>query len=439
MRIQVQEIDPCTKRLAIEVPHEKVRQALDRAYGRLQRMVRLDGFRKGKVPRKILERYYRETVEEDIKRTLMHDSCQAALKERAIQPLAEPQYDQVEMRQAEPLRFTATVEVVPPFEIPPYAGREFSTPLTEVSEEEVAQALEHLRKHHAHYETAQGRGAQGEDYVLLDVVGFLEGVQRDDLSRQNHAAILGQGDLLPELEEALLGMNKGETKRVEVTFPFDHQNPGLAGKQALFVLTLKELKAPRLPELDDEFARALGPYASLEALQAKVRRELEVQAERRATRELQQAILDYLLQRAEFPVPARLVEAEIQGFIREARRRLAPEAGDRLDEGRLRADLEGEARKNVRERVVLDRIADEAGIEVLPAELEAEVTRLAGGAGRPVREFRSQLEAQGGLGTLQRGLRRQKVLDYLVGQVKVVPVGGEGPLPSGGIEGPREG
>ncbi len=438
MRIDVQEVDPCTKRLAIEVPPEAVRLALDRAYERLQQRVRLDGFRKGKVPRKILERYYRETIEEDIKRKLIRDSCRAAFQERAIQPLGEPHYEQVEMKEAQPFKFTATVEVVPPFEMPPYAGKEFSKPLTAVSEEEVGQALEHLRKHHAQYETAHDRGAKEDDYVLLDMLGFLEGVQEDDLSRQNQAVLLGQGGLPPELEEALLGMSREETKRVETAFPSDHQNPRLAGKKARFVLTVKEIKAPRLPELDDEFARALGPYASLEALRAKVRGELEAQAEHRATRSLQRAILDHILQEAEFPVPRRLVETELLGFIREAKRGFPPEERDRLDEGKLRADLEGGAQKSVREKMILDRIAGDAEIEVSPVEVEAEVARLARGAGRPVREFRSQLEGQGALGTLQRSLRRQKVLDYLVGQVKAVPVEGEGPLPESGGGEPEE-
>lgn len=421
MRVDIAQIDPCTQRLSIEVPYEAVRRAFDQAYSRLQQRVRLPGFRKGKVPRTLLERRYRDEAERDVLETLIPQTYAAALKENAIRAVGHPKVDAVEMEESAPLRFTATVEVIPPFEIPVLEDREFEKPIPRVLDQDVDHMLEHLREENAQLESVEGRPVREGDCVILDITGTVDGVEREDLKSRGRAFIVGRKVLLPELEGALLGMNVGETRRAEVVFPPGHHNPDLAGKTAHFSLAVQAIKVPVYPEMNDDFARSLGEYETLDGLRAAVRKDLEQTADEQGLAALKESVLGAAVAAAQFEVPKGLAAAECEALLRQVERMVAPEERERLDRDKLRADLEPQARQNVRRRILLDRIGEEAGIEVTPAQVEAEVRRLAARYGRPYAEFRAYLERRDGLADIAQELRGRKALDSLVEKVRVVP------------------
>ncbi|MFQ5912278.1 MAG: trigger factor [Nitrospinota bacterium] len=420
MRVDVEEIDACTKRLSIAVPSEDVSRAFDRAYQRLRQKVRLPGFRKGKVPRSLLERHYRDAVERDVLETLIPESYAAALEESSLNAVGQPKVDAVEMKEEEPLRFTATVEVIPAFEIPAFEGREFEKPIPRVLDEDVEHMLDHLREQHAQLENVEGRPVQEGDHVILDISGTVDGVERDDLKSRGQVFVVGRKTLLPELEEALPGAAVDETRRVEAVFPPDHRNPDLAGKTAHFAVAVLEIKVPVHPELNDDFARSLGEFQSLDDLRAAVREDLGKNAEQQGLAALKRSILDALVEEALLEMPKGLVEGEREGLIQHVQGMIAPKEREKLDRDRLAADLEPQARKNVKERILLDRIGDRDDIQVAPAEVEAEVRRMAARYGKPYPEFRSYLEGRDGLAGIAQELRQRKVLDSLAEKVRVV-------------------
>ena len=421
MRVNVEEIDACTKRLSIEVPSEEVSRAFDQAYSRLRGTVRLPGFRKGKVPRSLLEQHYGDAVEQDVLETLIPESYAAALEENSLEAVGQPKVDTVEMKEEEPLRFTATIEVIPPFEIPDYEGRKFDKPTPRVLDEDVDHMLEHLTEEHAQLESVEDRSVQEGDYVILDLTGTVDGVERDDLKSEGQAFIVGRKTLLPELEDALPGMAVEESRRVEVVFPEDHRNPELAGKTAHFSVTVREIKVPLYPELNDEFARSLGEFESLNDLQTAVREDLEKNADQQGLSALKKSILDALVEEAQFEVPKGLVEAERESLIQQLQSMVSPEERDKLDRAKLASDLEPQARKNIRQRIILDRVGDQADINVSPSQVEAEVRRMAESYNKRYHEFRAYLEKRDGLIGIEEELRRSQALDSLVEKVRAVP------------------
>ncbi|MDP6085623.1 MAG: trigger factor [Nitrospinota bacterium] len=419
MRVNVEEIDTCTRELSIEVPGEEVNRAFERAYGRLRKSVRIPGFRKGKIPQSILERHYHDTVERDVLETLIPESYATALEENALEAVGQPKVDAVEMNDREALRFKATIEVIPPFDVPSYDNREFTKPVPRVQDEDVAHMLEHLKEQNAQLESAEDRPVQEGDYVVLDVTGTVDGVERDDLESQGQVFRVGQGALLPELEEALPGAIVDETRRVEAVIPDEHRNPELAGKTTHFGVTVREIKIPVYPDLNDEFARTLGEYHSLEDLRAAVREDLEKNAEAQGLSALKESILDALIEDLQFEIPQGLLKAECDALIRQILGMVPQEDRKKLDTEKLAAELDPQARRNIRQRILMDRIAEEIDTRVTASQVEAEVRRMAEQSGEPYAEFRSILENRNGLAGIEAELRRGKALDYIIEKSRV--------------------
>lgn len=419
MRVNVEEIDACTRELSIEVPEEEVSRAFERAYGRLRKSVRIPGFRKGKIPQSILKRHYHDTVERDVLETLIPESCATALEENALEAVGQPKVDAVEINDREALRFKATIEVIPPFDTPSYEGREFTKPVPRVQDEDVAHMLEHLREQNAQLESTEDRPVQEGDYVVLDITGTVDGVERDDLKSQGQVFRVGQGDLLPEFEEALPGAVVDETRRVEAIFPDEHRNPELAGKTAHFGVTVREIKIPVYPDLNDEFARTLGEYNSLEDIRAAVREDLEKTAEAQGMSALKESVLEALTGELQFEIPQGLLKAERDALIQQIYAMVSPEDRKQLDPEKLAAELDPQTRRNIRQRILMDRIADQTDTRVTASQVEAEVRRMAERNGKPYTEFRSILENRDGMAGIEAELRRGKALDYIIEKSRI--------------------
>jgi len=319
----------------------------------------------------------------------------------------------------EALRFKATIEVIPPFDTPSYEGREFTKPVPRVQDEDVAHMLEHLREQNAQLESTEDRPVQEGDYVVLDITGTVDGVERDDLKSQGQVFRVGQGDLLPEFEQALPGAVVDETHRVEAIFPDDHRNPELAGKTAHFGVTVREIKIPVYPDLNDEFARTLGEYNSLEDIRAAVREDLEKTAEAQGMSALKESVLEALTGELQFEIPQGLLKAERDALIQQIYAMVSPGDRKQLDPEKLAAELDPQTRRNIRQRILMDRIADQTDTRVTASQVEAEVRRMAERNGKPYTEFRSILENRDGMAGIEAELRRGKALDYIIEKSRI--------------------
>ncbi len=422
MQLEIEEIDACTKRLSIEVPAEEVSRAFERVYQRFQKSIRVPGFRKGKVPRSIIIRNHRDVVEREVLESLIPESYSAALKETSLEAVGQPKVEAVEMDEGKSLSFKATIEVIPPFDSPPFEGREFDKPIPRVRDEDVEHMLERVREQNAQLENADDRPVQDGDYVILDITGALDGIERDDLKSQDQAFQVGKNTLLPEIEKTLPGAVIDESLQVEVNFPENHSNAELAGKVVHFRVTVKEIKVPIYPELDDEFAKSLGEYETLDDVQAAIREDLEKNADRQGDAALRKNVLETLAEEIQVELPKGLVESESNALFRQIQAMVSPEERDNLDQEKLSADLDPQARKNVRQRILLERVAGEVDVRVTPSQVEAEIRQMAKQYSRPYPEFRAFLEKRDGLAGIAEKIRREKALDHIIEKAHIVSI-----------------
>ncbi|RMF87296.1 MAG: trigger factor, partial [Nitrospinota bacterium] len=316
MKVAVHEVHPWEKRLEVEVPAEVVEKELDKAYRELAKRVQIPGFRKGKVPRPLLERYYRGSVEDEVLQRLIPDLYQQALETEGIQAVTEGKVEDIALEKKKALRFTASVEVLPPIEITTYQDWEFTEQVVRITEADVEKALAALQKEHSQWEAEEETATVAEGhYVILDYETSVDEVPLEDGRQENVSVEVGSGTTLPEFEAQLIGGKKGEVRDITVSFPPDHADKRLAGKEVRFRVTIKEIKRRVLPEITDEFARSIGAGETVAELREKLRQELEARVEQEARRQVKDALVTRLLEANPFAVPPALVNRRLQAIL----------------------------------------------------------------------------------------------------------------------------
>lgn len=431
MKVEVQEINSCQKKLAVEIPLEVVKKELDSLYRDLQGKVKVKGFRPGKVPKGILERLYKNEVESEVINKIIPDTCTKIIQENGIRAIGHPRLDEVELEKEKPLRFTAIVDVIPNISLKDYGGWELTKKIVRVTEDQLDEELGRLREIHAQWD-AVDRPAQKGDYIALNYQGSLEGKKLPELRAEHLEAIIGSNYLPPSFEEQLIGMNIGEKRDIKVSFPLDHSNEKLAGKEVLFEVQLEEIKVKRLSELNDEFAREVREdVETLEELKQKTLKLLEEYAANRAETLLKKEIVDRLVAENPFPVPEPLIEAEVQRMLYNM------EAGLELQGKRLEAPefyrerFREAALNNVQAELILEKIQTQETIEVSEEEMDNEVELVASRFKKSEELIKTEMGEK-----LRSQLGRRKALDLLVKKCKIQEeIVAPEDLPANAIEG----
>jgi trigger factor len=428
MKTELIDISPTQKQLVLEVPSSVVEEEIARVARRYTRTVRIPGFRPGKAPERVVRRRYREQILSDAVQDLIPRTLDEVLRERALDPIAEPDIRDVRIEEGQPLTFTAAFEVLPPVDPIDYDTITLRRTPIEVPDEAVDRAIERLRERHARIEPVEGRPAARGDLLTADVVRRIRrrpGGEADggEETLADATIEIGAPANPPGFDAEVLGMEPGETRTFEVTFPDTYGVETLAGATVEYAVTVKAIKQRVLPAVDDEFARDLE-FDSIEALRARVAADLRRDAERAQAQELRSDLLRQLAARVSFDVPETLVKREMD-------RRLRTLAEDLIDHGidprQVNLDWQDLAERQregsvsaVKATIVLDDVARREGIEVTPEELDAELARFARRAGRRVEEVRARLEAEGGLDRLVTGLRRDKTVEFLLSRVTIL-------------------
>ncbi|HEU4383822.1 MAG TPA: trigger factor [Anaeromyxobacteraceae bacterium] len=425
MKIQVDSLSPVEKKVTIEIDPERVAQELSRAYQSLGRRVRLKGFRPGKAPRHMLERNFREEVEAEVLERLVQDTFAEAVREHAIEAVAPPRVQVGEggLGEGRPIAYTARVEVKPRLEPKDYRGLQVPKKTAEVSEQMVEDELTKLQQSMAQLVPVEGRfEAQPGDWAVVDHRGTMGGQPFPGGEAEGITVQVAEGALADGFLPALAGKKLGETLEVEQAFPADHRVPELRGKAAHLSITLRALKFRQVPALDDDLAKDLGlsGVATLAELKARLRRDLEKQAARRAEAETRDALVRAALSKNDFEVPPALVERAIDSMLEGAAERFAHQGIDirklDLDVARLRADLRENALLSVKGTLLLQAIADAEKIEAGDADVQAETARIAEELGVPVAQVQRQIGGGDSLRALKNKLREDKALALLSSQ-----------------------
>ena len=420
MKVAVEEIEGCKRRLAVEAPVDVVTQEWERAYGRVQKRATLPGFRRGHVPRSLVKLHFADDVRREVAEHLIPDVYRRALSEARIDPVNEPDLQDLKLEEGAALTFTAVVEVKPAIALGDYRGVEVQHAPAPVTDADVDEALGRMREQHAQFRSVE-RAAATDDLVVVDYT--LVPQDHEPTTAAGYHFLVGSGTVLQEIDAAVIGMRAGEEREVSLRFADDHRMETLRGKSGTAHLKLGEVKEKVLPALDDEFAKTLGEFETLDALRAEARRQLEARREADARQELEDKIMDALLARHEFGVPDVMVMRQVAHQVEHTRERLRRQGVDpegiQWDYTKIVGELRPAAEKAVRRALLLEAIADQETLAASDAEVDAEVERFARASQRPVPAVRRMMEKSGDLEALRHGLRDRKTLDLLIEHARV--------------------
>jgi len=415
MKVAVEEIEGCKRRLAVEAPVDVVQKEWERAYGRVQKRAALPGFRKGHVPRSLVKLHFADDVRREVAEHLIPDVYRQALTEARIDPVNEPDLQELTLEENSPLSFKAVVEVKPAIALGDYRGVEVEHAPAPVSDTDVADTLERMRDQHAEFRSVERAAATG-DLVVVDYT--LAPDEHEPTTANGYHFLVGGGTVLPEIDAAVVGLKAGDERDVSLRFADDHRMESLRGKAGTAHLKVGEVKEKVLPALDDEFAKSLGEFDTLEAVRAEVRKQLESAREAEGRRALEDKIVQALLARHEFGVPDAMVMRQVAHQVEHTRDRLRRQGVDpdgiQWDYGKIVGELRPAAEQGVRRALLLEAIADKESIAPSDADLDAEIEKFARASQRPVPAVRRMMEKSGDLDALRHGLREKKTLDLLI-------------------------
>lgn len=423
MKVEVEQTNSCERRLTIELPAERVQQEVNAIYGGLQKRVRIPGFRQGKVPRSILENHYRHSVEQETLQKLIPEALSAAMTQENLQAVGEPQIDHVDLAKDRPLQFVATTQIIPEIVLSDYTSWTFTRHVPPVTDEQLEQAMQQLRERHAELRTVSGRAVREQDFVITTYQGSFEGIDIPAIHGTNATLEVGAGQVLPEIEQGVVGMTDGEERIIPITLPEDYRDAALAGKTIEIRLTMVEIKEKVLPDLDDEFARAYEDADSLALLRERLRSDVETAIGERADAEVRADVLKRLVDENAFEVPEVLVHdqmrrAYLQG-MRAARGGQLDEADFNVDVAALDETFSTQAREVVRGQLILRHIGARASITVTPEEVDAEIARLAGRMAQNPEALKQTLQRNGTLVGIENSLRDDKIFAAILADVQV--------------------
>jgi trigger factor len=422
MQTTVEETDKHKVKLTIEVPPDEFGKDLDRAYRRVARQVKIPGFRKGKVPRQVIDAQIgRDAVLGEFLEDSVPTYYRDAMRENDLAPIAQPDIDLQQVEEGKPFVFTATVEVRPRlrFEDADYKGIELDRPTSEVTDQDVDAMVDSLRERFAELEPV-ARPAHANDYVVMDIRASVHGQDVADATRQDYLYEVGSGEFGPKLDAELEGKRAGEILKVNDVLPERFGDD--AGREVSLQVLVKDVRVKKLPAADDEFAKTASEFDTLRELRAELAQQIAQSKDRAADGIIRDAALGALIERTRVDLPESLVDEETGHRVSHARER-AERAGTTLDqllasqgfdELRFRADARQHAERAIIADLVLEAVARAEDIQVTPEELSREISGLAAALGREPKEVAKTLESSGQIASLAGDIIRSKALDILV-------------------------
>jgi trigger factor len=420
MKVAVEALEGCKRRLAVEAPVDLVQREWERAYGRVQKQARLPGFRKGHVPRSLVKVHFADDVRREVAQHLIPDVYQQALSEARLEPVDEPDLQDVRLEENAPLSFVAVVEVKPPITLDAYRGLDVQHGQRPVTSAEVEEALERIRERHAQFVSVERAAAPG-DLVMLDYTLTIEG--QEPSQQTGYQFVLGDGSVLPEVDQAVAGMRAGEERSVGIRLPDDHRREALRGKPGTAAVKVVEVKEKVLPELNDDLAKSAGEFETLQALRAEALKQLEAHRAAEDRHTLEEKVVDALLAAHPFAVPESMIVRQVAHQVEHARERLRRQGVDPdtmpWDYPKLMGELRPGAERAVRRALLLEAIADQEGLAPAEADLESEVEKIAQASQRPTPAVRRMMEKSGDLERLRLSLRERMTLDRLIEQATI--------------------
>jgi trigger factor len=426
MKTELVDVNETRRNLVVEIPSEVVDAEIDTVTTRYGREVKLPGFRPGKVPAKVVRQRFRSQIMHDVAHELVDRVVGDALVERGVEPVDTPHIHDLKLEEGHPLTFTAHFDVVPTFDPGDFTSITARRPPVVIEDESVEQTLGRLRERAARFEPVEGASDDGHTVVLdIERQGTAKDGTRGEKEKLDRVPVeIGAAANPPGLDAELKGLTSGVSKSFTLHYPEDHSVAELAGADVAYAITVHDVRRRVLPELDDEFAKDLGEFDTLDALRARVRQDLEAEGREAADRGVRAEVLKGLAARVPFPVPAPLIDREVDRRVEDFARRLMDQGIDprqtNIDWAQFREGQREPATEAVASALVLDEFGRREQITATESEIDAEVERYARQLQLAPADVRARLTQDGSIGRVAMGVRREKSMARVMELVKII-------------------
>lgn len=428
MSLQVEKLEKNMAKLTIEVGADELEKAIEASYKKNKGQISVPGFRKGKVPRKMIEKMYGKGVFlEDAVNALIPTEYNKALAECDLEIVSQPAIEVVEVEPGKGLTFTAEVAVKPEVTLGEYKGLEVAKTVIEVTDEDVDAEIKSEQEKNARTITVEDRAVVSGDTVTLDFEGFVDGVAFEGGKGTDYALVIGSNTFIPGFEDQLIGVEKDTDVEVNVTFPEDYQAAELAGKPAVFKCNVKKIETKELPELDDEFAQDVSEFDTLDEYKADVRAKLIEKKETEAKTAKENAAVEKAVENAQMDIPEAMVDTQARQMVEDFARRLQMQGLSMeqyyqftgMNAERMLEDSKPQALKTIQTRLVLEKIAEVENIQPTEEEVDAELQKMADTYSMDVEKIK-EIFAGDQLDQMKKDMGVQKAVTFIAEQAKEV-------------------
>ena len=427
MSLQVENLEKNMAKITVEVPSEQFEEAIKTAYNKNKGRFSIPGFRKGKAPLAMIEKMYgSEVFYEEAVNIVLDDTYGDAAEESKLEIVSRPEIDLVQVEKGKPLIYTATVAVKPEVTLGQYKGVEVERATAEVTDEDVEKELKKVQEQNSRLLTVEDRPVEDGDHTIIDFEGFVDGVPFDGGKAEDYSLVIGSHAFIDTFEEQLIGKSIGEECEVNVTFPEEYHAKELSGKQAMFKVTVKEIKVKELPELN-EFAGEVSEFETLDEYKTDLRAKLLETKEKQAATENENRVVEKVVEDASMDIPEPMMEYQIQNMINDYARRMQGQGMSFSDymkytgmtADRLKDQARPQAEKTIRTRLVLEAVVKAENIQVTDEKLEEELQKMAGTYKMDISQVKSRMGEQG-IKQMREDLAVQEAVDFLVAEAKLV-------------------
>jgi trigger factor len=426
IKSDVKETSPVERELTVAVAGDAVAKELDKAYRKLAQKVRLKGYRPGKVPRYVLEQYYKADTEQSVLEKILNDSFRQAIADNDLSPVADPAIKNAgELLAGVDYTYTATVEIKPEIEVKSYKGLKLEKLIYKVTDDAIDAQIQAMRERQVEVTPVEDRDTvQQGDLVEANFSGAIDGEAVRGLGGVSYVIEVGAGRFYPEAEQALVGKKLGEQFDVDVQIPDDHRVEAARGQTATLSIKPSEIKVKVLPELDDDFAQDVSDdYKTVDDLKAGIRKDLEAQAESRSKSELNNKAIDALIEANPFEVPKSLVERQAQQMAAESLQQVPQQLAERLwaSQGeKLTEEARPRALRSVRGGLLIEKLIEVEGIEVSDDEMDQKYSEIAVSVGQSKKQVKQLYQRQNAVSDLEHQLASEKLLNRVVEEAEII-------------------
>jgi len=431
MQITVESLSTVKKKINVEIPAVRVASEIEKAYGEIGKKAAIKGFRKGKVPKALIEKHYTDMMEQDVVKKLVNETYFKALEDEKINPVSFPVIENDDLKKGEPFRYSAVVEVFPDVVVKEYSGLEVTREIYRFDEQIIGRRIEEMRDSMAQLKPVEaGHPAAIGDFVTFDFEGSLDGVPFQGGKGEDFQLELGSGRFIPGFEEQLCGMKEGQEGEIKVNFPENYGKAELAGKEAVFSTTIKEIKIKDLPPLDNELAKELGHCDTLDQLRQQLREEYEKQEKDRIDSEFKENVVKALIEKNDLEVPEAMIGQQLELMLDNAKKRLAYQKLSLemmgLDDERYKLQFRSVAESQVKGSLLLEALARQEEITAGESDLNEKFRFMSGDNEQSLEAVKKYyLQNAEAKQSLMSQIREDRAIDFLIGKAKITEVSKE--------------